>query len=187
MVTSDKGTAVGVAVGADVAVGAGVSVAVGGTGVAVGAAVGAIVATTIGAGAGGASPSSAEGPQAATTANAAAVQVLQALAGRPRAAIFEATDAAERRPLPGIADSLPQWLHRGKSPQPPGKTLEETVRRLQFPAGRVYVWMALESGAMRRIRRYLMDDAGLPPEQMITRGYWKLGAADHPDGDYGDP
>ena len=40
---------------------------------------------------------------------------------------------------------------------------------------------------MRRIRRYLMDDVGLPPEQMITRGYWKLGATDHPDGDYGDP
>ena len=78
-------------------------------------------------------------------------------------------------------------MYRGKSPQPPVKTLEETVRRLQFPAGRIYVWMALESGAMHRIRRYLMDDAGLPPEQMITRGYWKLGAADHPDVDYGNP
>ena len=117
----------------------------------------------------------------------AAVQVLQALAGRPRAAIFEATDAAERRPLPGIADSLPQWLYRETSPRRPGQALDDAVRRLQFPAGRVYVWMALESGAMRRIRRYLMDHAGLPPEQMITRGYWKLGAADHPDGDYGDP
>ena len=93
----------------------------------------------------------------------------------------------ERRPLPGIADSLPQWLYRGKSPRPPGKTLEETVRRLRFPEGHIYVWMALESGAMRRIRRYLMDDAGLPPEQIITRSYWKLGAADHPDSDYGDP
>lgn len=164
MVTSDKGTAVGVAVGAKVAVGAGVGVAVGGTGVAVGAAVGAIVATTVGTGAGGAPPSSAEGPQAATTANAAAVQVLQALAGRPRAAIFEATDVAERRSLPGIADSLPQWLYRGKSPRSPGQALEDAVRRLQFPAGRVYVWMALESGAMRRIRRHLMDDTGIPPE-----------------------
>lgn len=38
---------------------------------------------------------------------------------------------------------------------------------------------------MRRIRRYLLEEVGLLPEQMVTRGYWKLGAPDHPDGDYG--
>lgn len=116
----------------------------------------------------------------------AAVQVLQALPGRDCAAIFEVADAAERRPLPGVADDLPQWLCRLSPGLAPGQGLEDAVRKLPIPAGRVYVWMALEAGAMRRIRRYLMDEAGLPPARLVTRGYWKLGAADHPDGDYGE-
>ena len=115
----------------------------------------------------------------------AAVQVLQALQDRPCAAIFEVADGSERRSLPGIDDDLPRWLFRRPQGRPSVSLLEEAVRAIEFPAGRCYVWAALESGAMRRIRRYLLEEAGLPPEQMVTRGYWKLGAPDHPDGDYG--
>ena len=116
----------------------------------------------------------------------AAVQVLQALPPHRRSeAIFEVEDAAERRPLPGVADGLPQWLYHNPPRRSPGAALEDAVRSLEFPAGRTYVWMALESGAMRRIRNHLINEAGLPPERMVTRGYWKLGVADHPDGDYG--
>ena len=116
----------------------------------------------------------------------AAVQVLQALpAGRPRAVFFEVEDARERRSLPGVERDLPQWLYRKPQSRLAGALLEEAVRQVRLPSGLVYVWMALESGAMRRIRRYLIDEASLPPEQMVSRGYWKLGAPDHPDGDYG--
>ena len=30
------------------------------------------------------------------------------------------------------------------------------------------------------------DDRGLLPGSMVTRGYWRLGEANHPDHDYGD-
>ena len=115
----------------------------------------------------------------------AAVQVLQALPDRQITALFEVTDEQERRPLPAIPDDLPRWLYREPQGLSAGLPLEQAVRQAEIPASRGYVWMALEAGAMRRIRRYLIEDLGLLPERMITRGYWKLGIPDHPDGDYG--
>jgi NADPH-dependent ferric siderophore reductase len=47
------------------------------------------------------------------------------------------------------------------------------------------VWVACEAGAMRRIRRHLLD-SGVAPSALITRGYWRLGEVDHPDHDYGE-
>jgi hypothetical protein len=38
---------------------------------------------------------------------------------------------------------------------------------------------------MRRIRALLLTDKTINREHVVTRGYWKLGAVDHPDGDYG--
>ena len=116
----------------------------------------------------------------------AAVQVLQALPDRPITALFEVADERERRPLPPTPADLPTWLYREPQRLAPGLPLERAVDRTPIPAGRGYVWMALEAAAMRRIRRSLIEDRGLPPQQMVTRGYWKLGAPDHPDGDYGD-
>ena len=112
-------------------------------------------------------------------------RVLQALPDRPCSAIFEVAGKTERRPPPGVNEDLPTWLFREQENSHAGQLLEEAVRAIDFPAGRCYVWMALESGAMRRIRRYLLEEMDLLPEQMVTRGYWKLGVPDHPDGDYG--
>lgn len=119
------------------------------------------------------------------TAIPAATQVIRELPGRPGAVVFEVEDAAERRSLPGIADDLPQWRFR----QPPGlaagAALEATLREFPFPAGRVYVWIALESGVMRRIRRHLIETVGRPADRMVTRGHRKQGAGNYRDGDYG--
>lgn len=118
----------------------------------------------------------------------AAGQVIDSLKSRPCDVFFEVEDGSERRPLQGVSDALPKWMFRrpdGRQRQP-GALLEEAARGVGIPDGRVYVWMALEAGAMRRIRRYLLEEVGLYPEQMVTRGYWRLGTADHPDGDYGE-
>ena len=115
----------------------------------------------------------------------AAAQVVATLPGKPLSLTLEVSDQSERRSLPGVPDDLPRWLYRGNDIRLTGKPLEKTIRSAELPKGKGYVWMALESGAMRRIRRYLMEEAGLPKEQLVTRGYWKLGTSDHPDGDYG--
>jgi NADPH-dependent ferric siderophore reductase len=47
------------------------------------------------------------------------------------------------------------------------------------------VYVACEAGAMRRIRRHLLTERGMNRDHVVTRGYWKQGATDHPDGDYG--
>ena len=46
------------------------------------------------------------------------------------------------------------------------------------------VWVATEATAVRAIRRQLVDERDVSTERLVTRGYWKLGASNHPDGDY---
>ena len=37
---------------------------------------------------------------------------------------------------------------------------------------------------MRAIRRQLLGERDVALERLVTRGYWKLGESNHPDGDY---
>jgi NADPH-dependent ferric siderophore reductase len=60
------------------------------------------------------------------------------------------------------------------------------VRDLTLPGGRGACWVGLEAAAMRAVRRHLLGVRGLDREQVYTRGYWKLGVADHPDHDTGE-
>jgi NADPH-dependent ferric siderophore reductase len=48
------------------------------------------------------------------------------------------------------------------------------------------VWVAGEARGIRRIRAHLLHERRLPATAIVTRGYWRLGEADHPDHDYGD-
>jgi NADPH-dependent ferric siderophore reductase len=85
-----------------------------------------------------------------------------------------------------------RWLHRAQpivghdSTAAAGVELTAAVTAFQAPAGTGSVYVACESDAMRRIRRQLLVERGLPREWLTTRGYWKQGATDHPDRDYGE-
>jgi NADPH-dependent ferric siderophore reductase len=39
---------------------------------------------------------------------------------------------------------------------------------------------------MRKLRKLLLDELQIERERLVTRGYWQLGEANHPDHDYGD-
>ncbi|MGA5431388.1 siderophore-interacting protein [Streptomyces cellulosae] len=43
-----------------------------------------------------------------------------------------------------------------------------------------------EAQAVREARSYLLTDRGLPRPRVTTRGYWRVGAANHPDHDSGE-
>lgn len=116
------------------------------------------------------------------TAMPAAIQVLATLSARRAFTAFEVVDQYEERALPGVDHVT--WLHRGEDPTNAGAELERHLAALELPGGNGYAWVACEATAMRRIRKSLIE-RGLPAERMVTRGYWKLGAPDHPDGDYG--
>lgn len=117
------------------------------------------------------------------TAIPAAEQVLAALPDASVTVLFEVADAAEERSIPGTEGHDVRWLHRGNAT--PGVPLETALRDLDLPGAPGYAWVACEAGAMRRIRAHLLHDREMASDHVVTRGYWKLGAADHPDGDYG--
>jgi NADPH-dependent ferric siderophore reductase len=48
------------------------------------------------------------------------------------------------------------------------------------------IWVACEAAAMRGIRRHFTSERGLPVSSLVTRGYWRIGEANHPDHDYGE-
>ncbi|NYI04385.1 NADPH-dependent ferric siderophore reductase [Allostreptomyces psammosilenae] len=90
--------------------------------------------------------------------------------------LLEVADEREELKLPTPAGTELTWLHRGT--RPVGEALVEAVRALDFPAGRPHVFVHGEAGFVRRIRRLLRVERGVPLEDMSISGYWRLGADD---------
>jgi NADPH-dependent ferric siderophore reductase len=86
--------------------------------------------------------------------------------------------------LPGAPRTAVTWHHR-RAPDGWGAELYDAARAASLADG-TRIWVACEAAAMREIRRHFTRDRGLPPRALVTRGYWRLGAANHPDHDYGD-
>jgi NADPH-dependent ferric siderophore reductase len=76
------------------------------------------------------------------------------------------------------------WHHR-RAPDAWGVELDEAARGAAIADG-TRVWVACEAAAMRGIRGYFLTERGLPAGSLVTRGYWRLGEANHPDHDYGE-
>jgi len=120
------------------------------------------------------------------TAIPAISTILESLPASAGATVFiEVADKDDEVALPARPGTEVTWLHRGPGPAHAGEPLEAKLRAYVFPAGSGRVYVACESGAMRRIRRHLLTERGINRDHAVTRGYWKLGEVDHPDGDYG--
>jgi NADPH-dependent ferric siderophore reductase len=99
--------------------------------------------------------------------------------------LIEVNDAADEFVLaPPRGNVHIRWLHRSTARA--GVDLAAAVSAFGRPAGEGRIYVACEADAMRAIRRHLLVDQALPREWVTTRGYWKQGATDHPDRDYGD-
>ncbi|HEY4851775.1 MAG TPA: siderophore-interacting protein, partial [Streptosporangiaceae bacterium] len=115
----------------------------------------------------------------------AVATLLEALPATATADVhIEVADAADEIAFDSPAKTTVSWHHR-RSPGAFGAELDEAARAADIPAG-ARIWVACEAAAMRGIRRYFRNDRGLPADSLVTRGYWRLGEADHPDHDYGD-
>jgi len=86
--------------------------------------------------------------------------------------------------LPGPPRTAITWHHR-RAPDAWGAELDEAARNAPIADG-TRIWVACEAAAMRGIRRHFTSGRGLPASSLVTRGYWRLGAANHPDHDYGE-
>ncbi len=96
---------------------------------------------------------------------------------------LEVADSDDETPLFSAAQAHVVWHHRGGA-HSWGDKLHEAADAASL-ADDTGVWIAGEATAIRRIRKRLVE-AGVAAASMVTRGYWRLGEADHPDGDYGE-
>lgn len=103
------------------------------------------------------------------TALPAIATLLESLsAGRKALVCLEVPDAAEEQDLASAAELSLRWVH-GNGPG----TLVDAVRATEFPAGKGIAWLAGEAGAVRALRRHLVDERGMAKPDIEFTGYWR--------------
>jgi NADPH-dependent ferric siderophore reductase len=111
--------------------------------------------------------------------------LLEAIPDTARVSVFLETVADDEiRTLSGAKHADVRWLTRGVESQLAGSTLLAALSDFDWPTGEGRIYVGCEAAAMRRIRRAVVDASGLDRDRIITRGYWRIGAVNHPDHDY---
>ncbi|SFE47636.1 NADPH-dependent ferric siderophore reductase, contains FAD-binding and SIP domains [Actinacidiphila alni] len=108
------------------------------------------------------------------TALPAIGRLLDELPPDARAQVFieiaEDAHRQELRELPGVDVT---WLVRPGATAGTVSPLTETVRSARWWPGQVFAWLAGEHTAVRDIRRHLVEDRGVPKEDIDFAGYWR--------------
>lgn len=105
------------------------------------------------------------------------LEQLAELAKPPEVSVFvEIPSQDDRFTIPKWSGLNLKYLIKDQG-QKPGDLLYEEAVNLQFPmpASDVYVWLASETSAVRRIRLYLADTHKLDKDAISFAGYWKYG------------
>jgi len=103
---------------------------------------------------------------------------LEELPGRSRALVVMEIDAGAARPtFESRAATCVVYVSRDGHAKPPANDIIHMLRDLNFPPGRSFVWVAVESHAARAIRQYLRSERGLDKRWIKAAGYWQQGAA----------
>ena len=113
--------------------------------------------------------------------------ILTALPATIPVTVFIEAGAGEARPLAGSPHADVRWLTRAENdPDVAGSALREALADFAWPkdAGRVYI--GCESSAMRTLRQNVLQSSGLDRTRIVARGYWRIGAVNHPDRDYAE-
>ncbi|MFD9187324.1 SIP domain-containing protein [Streptomyces phaeochromogenes] len=108
------------------------------------------------------------------TALPAIGRLLDELPPDARAQVFieiaEDAHRQELRELPGVDVT---WLVRPGATAGTVSLLTETVRSAEWWPGQAFAWLAGEHTAVRDIRRHLVEDRGVPKEDIDFAGYWR--------------
>lgn len=88
-------------------------------------------------------------------------------ANRAALVVAEVANPLEQQVFESAAQVDVIWVVRGE------QDLQDVVRRLEMPEGKLYAWIATESGLSRKLRRILLDEFGLDEEFVKAAGYWK--------------
>jgi NADPH-dependent ferric siderophore reductase len=98
-------------------------------------------------------------------------------AGMPVISIATVTDAREEQAFETSAALDARWVHRPHDASADPAPLLNAVKALDLPP-QTFVWVAAEAGVARAIRRYLLEERGLPKAWLKASGYWVKGEAD---------
>lgn len=86
--------------------------------------------------------------------------------------VVEVADQGEQQVFASQAQVDVIWIVRGE------QNLLDVTRRLEMPEGKLYAWVATESGLSRKLRRVLLDEFGLEEEFVKAAGYWRVVGVD---------
>jgi len=107
------------------------------------------------------------------TALPAIARRLEGLAAhRSALVVVEVADQGEQQVFNSQAQVDVIWIVRGE------QNLLDVTRRLEMPEGKLYAWVATESGLSRKLRRVLLDEFGLEEEFVKAAGYWRVDGGD---------
>jgi NADPH-dependent ferric siderophore reductase len=98
-------------------------------------------------------------------------------AGARVMAVIEVDDTAEEQKFDTRTHLQLHWLHRKGVAAGSYALLQKALSELSLPPGEGYAWVAAEASAAKALRRYLIDQRGLPKDRVKAAAYWKQGAA----------
>lgn len=90
-------------------------------------------------------------------------------------AVIEVHDAAEEQELRAPEGVKVVWLHREGVFTPESTRLVTHLEAVEIPAGDVQVFIHGERAQMKRLRRLLVEERGLPRKGMSLSAYWAHG------------
>jgi NADPH-dependent ferric siderophore reductase len=116
-------------------------------------------------------------------------------------AFVEVDDEAEQQSYLTMGDVTFTWVHRHATAnaQPTATSgsdvnaaqaggsvqvrsvrgrLLEAVRAAELPTGKPYVWLGGEAGAVKELRRHLVNERGIAREDLYFVGYWRRGRSE---------
>ncbi|QYN36927.1 SIP domain-containing protein [Pseudonocardia sp. DSM 110487] len=112
------------------------------------------------------------------TAIPAIARLLDELPDDARAQVFiEVADDAHRPELRALPHVDVTWLVRDGAEAGTTTLLRDAVKNSEWGEGRPFAWLAGEHTAVRDLRRHLVEDRGLPKEDIEFTGYWRRGEA----------
>jgi NADPH-dependent ferric siderophore reductase len=92
-------------------------------------------------------------------------------------ALIELADRNEHYQLRTDANAAVSFLYRDGVPAGASTLLDRALAALPISRGETHAWLAGEIETIRRLRRVLTEDKGLPRSQVKAAGYWRVGEA----------
>ncbi|WP_338779251.1 siderophore-interacting protein [Streptomyces sp. DG1A-41] len=114
------------------------------------------------------------------TAVPAASAIVESLPAGTRARIWlEVPHAGDIQDLATEADAEITWLVREEKGREGSSMALDALREAQLPpAERPYVWIAGESGCVKRLRRHFVRERGIDRRRVTFVGYWRHGVSE---------